>query len=101
VLPCRQRSLLCPAPAPHRSGCSCPVQPSPAGRRLCLPPPPLPPAELACLTLYLAYEKKRGKDSCFYSFIKELDRMQGRGSQVGGVEWGGVGWLGGWVGIAV
>ena len=33
--------------------------------------------------------------------IKELDRMQGRGSQVGGVEWGGVGWLGGWVGIAV
>jgi hypothetical protein len=67
-------------------------------------PPPLPPAELACLTLYLAYEKKRGEDSCFFSFIKELDRLQGRGSQVwcDWVEWGGVGgwaaaWLRGWV----
>ncbi|KAL4418758.1 hypothetical protein ABPG77_005769, partial [Micractinium sp. CCAP 211/92] len=38
-------------------------------------------SELACLTLYLAYEKKRGKESCWYAFIKELDRMQGRGSQ--------------------
>ncbi|KAL4457345.1 hypothetical protein ABPG75_012210 [Micractinium tetrahymenae] len=38
-------------------------------------------SELACLTLYLAYEKKRGKESCWYDFIKELDRMQGRGSQ--------------------
>ncbi|KAI7838734.1 hypothetical protein COHA_007530 [Chlorella ohadii] len=38
-------------------------------------------AELALLTLYLAYEKKRGKEGCFYPFIRELDRMQGRGSQ--------------------
>ncbi|EFN55628.1 hypothetical protein CHLNCDRAFT_57818 [Chlorella variabilis] len=38
-------------------------------------------SELACLTLYLAYEKKRGKEGCWYRFIKELDRMQGRGSQ--------------------
>ena len=30
--------------------------------------------ELACLTLYLAYEKKRGKDSCWYHYIRELDR---------------------------
>lgn len=38
-------------------------------------------SELACLTLYLAYEKKRGEEGCWYRFIKELDRMQGRGSQ--------------------
>ncbi|PRW57651.1 3-oxoacyl-[acyl-carrier] synthase chloroplastic isoform A [Chlorella sorokiniana] len=38
-------------------------------------------SELALLTLYLAYEKKRGKEGCFYPFIRELDRMQGRGSQ--------------------
>jgi histone-lysine N-methyltransferase SETD3 len=43
-----------------------------------------PYAELACLTLYLAYEKKRGTEGCWYRFIKELDRMQGRGSQVRG-----------------
>lgn len=43
-----------------------------------------PCAELACLTLYLAYEKKRGTEGCWYRFIKELDRMQGRGSQVRG-----------------
>ncbi|PSC74659.1 3-oxoacyl-[acyl-carrier] synthase chloroplastic isoform B [Micractinium conductrix] len=38
-------------------------------------------SELACLTLYLAYEKKRGTEGCWFHFIKELDRMQGRGSQ--------------------
>lgn len=38
-------------------------------------------SELACLTLYLAYEKKRGKDSFWYPFIKELDRQGGRGPQ--------------------
>lgn len=38
-------------------------------------------SELACLTLYLSYEKKRGKDSVWYPFIKELDRQGGRGSQ--------------------
>eukprot|EP00891_Asterochloris_glomerata_P000308 jgi/Astpho2/308/fgenesh1_pg.00010_%23_65_t len=37
--------------------------------------------ELACLTLYLAYEKKRGKDSCWYHYIRELDRQRGRGQQ--------------------
>ncbi|KAI3425759.1 hypothetical protein D9Q98_007734 [Chlorella vulgaris] len=38
-------------------------------------------SELACLTLYLAYEKKRGDEGCWFSYIKELDRMAGRGSQ--------------------
>ena len=38
-------------------------------------------SELACLTLYLCYEKKRGKSSSLYPFIKELDRQAGRGSQ--------------------
>jgi hypothetical protein len=38
-------------------------------------------SELACLTLYLAYEKKRGPDSKWYPLIKELDRQGGRGSQ--------------------
>lgn len=115
--------------APRRTPCMCGI-----------------PTELACLTLYLAYEKKRGKErcgpaaqqasqraqrgalaqwhlrapapaaaslpaasicfsavqqsaallhraaltalpccSCWYAFIKELDRMQGRGSQVRGL----------------
>jgi len=38
-------------------------------------------SELACLTLFLCYEKKRGKDSSLYPFIKELDRQAGRGPQ--------------------
>lgn len=38
-------------------------------------------SELACLTLYLSYEKKRRQDSFWYPFIKELDRMGGRGAQ--------------------
>lgn len=38
-------------------------------------------SELACLTLYLSYEKKRGKDSVWFPFIKELDRQAGRGPQ--------------------
>ncbi|CAL5228874.1 g12088 [Coccomyxa viridis] len=38
-------------------------------------------SELACLTLYLMYEKKNGKQSVWYEFIKELDRVQGRGLQ--------------------
>jgi len=38
-------------------------------------------SELACLTLYLSYEKKRGKDSKWFPFIKELDRQAGRGPQ--------------------
>lgn len=38
-------------------------------------------SELACLTLYLSYEKKRGTDSFWYPLIKELDRQGGRGSQ--------------------
>ncbi|KAK9830198.1 hypothetical protein WJX72_010243 [[Myrmecia] bisecta] len=36
-------------------------------------------SELACLTLYLMYEKKNGKQSVWYDFIKELDRQRGRG----------------------
>lgn len=36
-------------------------------------------SELACLALYLMYEKKRGKDSFWYPFIRELDRQRGRG----------------------
>lgn len=35
----------------------------------------------ACLTLYLCYEKKKGKSSSIYPFIKELDRQAGRGFQ--------------------
>ena len=38
-------------------------------------------SELAVLTLYLCYEKKKGKDSAIYPFIKELDRQAARGSQ--------------------
>jgi len=38
-------------------------------------------SEIACLTLYLAYEKKKGKKSFFYPYIKELDRQAGRGTQ--------------------
>lgn len=36
-------------------------------------------SELACLALYLMYEKKQGKDSFWYPYIKELDRQRGRG----------------------
>eukprot|EP00873_Tetraselmis_striata_P018202 jgi/Tetstr1/438466/TSEL_027021.t1 len=36
-------------------------------------------SELACLTLYLMYEKKNGRKSFWYEFIKELDRERGRG----------------------
>ncbi|KAL2610275.1 hypothetical protein R1flu_028848 [Riccia fluitans] len=36
-------------------------------------------SELACLALYLMYEKKRGKDSFWYPYIRELDRQRGRG----------------------
>ena len=38
-------------------------------------------SELACLTLYMMYEKLRGKDSRWYEFIKELDKQRGRGQQ--------------------
>uniref|UniRef100_A0A0D3HSU1 Rubisco LSMT substrate-binding domain-containing protein n=1 Tax=Oryza barthii TaxID=65489 RepID=A0A0D3HSU1_9ORYZ len=36
-------------------------------------------SELACLALYLMYEKKQGQDSFWYPYIKELDRQRGRG----------------------
>ncbi|XP_039133052.1 actin-histidine N-methyltransferase [Dioscorea cayenensis subsp. rotundata] len=36
-------------------------------------------SELACLALYLMYEKKQGKESFWYPFIRELDRQRGRG----------------------
>ncbi|KAJ4822538.1 hypothetical protein Tsubulata_043422 [Turnera subulata] len=36
-------------------------------------------SELACLALYLMYEKKQGKQSFWYPYIKELDRQRGRG----------------------
>ena len=38
-------------------------------------------SEIACLTLYLAYEKIRRKDSPIYPYIKELDRQGARGPQ--------------------
>lgn len=38
-------------------------------------------SELACLTLFMAYEKKRGKDSFWSPFIQELDKQGGRGPQ--------------------
>ena len=38
-------------------------------------------SELAVLTLYLCYEKKKGPESDIYQFIKELDRQAARGSQ--------------------
>ena len=41
-------------------------------------------SELACLTLYMMYEKKNGPKSYWYSFIKELDRLRAIGQQ--GVE---------------
>ncbi|XP_077211929.1 uncharacterized protein LOC143847124 [Tasmannia lanceolata] len=36
-------------------------------------------SELACLALYLMYEKKQGRKSFWYPFIRELDRQRGRG----------------------
>ncbi|KAL6551426.1 hypothetical protein OROGR_007580 [Orobanche gracilis] len=36
-------------------------------------------SELACLALYLMYEKKKGKKSFWNTYIRELDRQQGRG----------------------
>lgn len=36
-------------------------------------------SELACLALYLMYEKKQGRKSIWYPFIRELDRQRGRG----------------------
>lgn len=38
-------------------------------------------SELACLALYLMYEKKRGAESFWRPFIAELDRQRGRGQQ--------------------
>eukprot|EP00887_Chlorella_sp_A99_P007961 scaffold12.g7961.t1 len=38
-------------------------------------------SELSILALYLCYEKKRGRESAWHAFIKELDRMAGRGPQ--------------------
>lgn len=37
-------------------------------------------SELACLALFLMYEKKRGPESEWQPFIKELDRIQARGA---------------------
>ena len=36
-------------------------------------------SELACLTLYLMYEKKNGKQSVWYEFIKASDSHACRG----------------------
>lgn len=36
-------------------------------------------SELACLALYLMYEKKQGKKSFWHPYIRELDRQRGRG----------------------
>ncbi|KAI3474977.1 hypothetical protein Pfo_030288 [Paulownia fortunei] len=36
-------------------------------------------SELACLALYLMYEKKQGTKSFWYPYIRELDRQRGRG----------------------
>ncbi|KAG2714790.1 hypothetical protein I3760_03G045000 [Carya illinoinensis] len=36
-------------------------------------------SELACLALYLMYEKKQGKKSFWFPYIRELDRQRGRG----------------------
>lgn len=41
-------------------------------------------SELACLTLYMMYEKKQGFQSFWHPYIKELDRQRARGQQ--GVE---------------
>ncbi|KAL4522696.1 hypothetical protein Ndes2437A_g07455 [Nannochloris sp. 'desiccata'] len=38
-------------------------------------------SEIAVLTLYLMYEKKRGPESSWFPLIKELDRIGGRGPQ--------------------
>ena len=38
-------------------------------------------SELACLTLYLMYEKKQGRGSPWAPLIRELDRTRGRGQQ--------------------
>ncbi|KAL6749765.1 hypothetical protein V8C86DRAFT_2833769 [Haematococcus lacustris] len=38
-------------------------------------------SELACLTLYLMYEKKLREDSFWQPYIKELDRQRARGTQ--------------------
>ncbi|EFJ43572.1 hypothetical protein VOLCADRAFT_76643 [Volvox carteri f. nagariensis] len=38
-------------------------------------------SELACLALYLMYEKKLKKKSFWYPYIKELDKQQARGPQ--------------------
>ncbi|GAX79600.1 hypothetical protein CEUSTIGMA_g7041.t1 [Chlamydomonas eustigma] len=38
-------------------------------------------SELACLTLYLMYEKKTGKESFWAPYIQALDRQRGRGVQ--------------------
>jgi len=38
-------------------------------------------SELACLTLYMMYEKKEGKKSRWYHYIKELDKQRARGQQ--------------------
>ena len=37
-------------------------------------------SELACLALFLMYEKKLGAESKWQPFIKELDRIQARGA---------------------
>ncbi|CAM8908379.1 unnamed protein product [Rhodiola kirilowii] len=36
-------------------------------------------SETACVALYLMYEKKQGKKSFWYPYIRELDRQRGRG----------------------
>lgn len=36
-------------------------------------------SELACVTLYMMYEKMNGKKSRWHHYIKELDRQRGRG----------------------
>lgn len=38
-------------------------------------------SELACLALYLMYEKMLGKDSYWYPYIHELDKQRGRGQE--------------------
>lgn len=38
-------------------------------------------SELACLSLYLSYEKKRGSESFWAAYIKELGNQQARGPQ--------------------
>uniref|UniRef100_A0A383VYM3 Rubisco LSMT substrate-binding domain-containing protein n=1 Tax=Tetradesmus obliquus TaxID=3088 RepID=A0A383VYM3_TETOB len=38
-------------------------------------------SELACLALYMMYEKKVGKEGFWHQYIKELDRQRARGVQ--------------------